>query len=295
MLTSLRAAVRTPVVRSAALSAWIGAEVTLKLENLQVGGSFKWRGVRPRVDALSPEERSRGLVCVSGGNFGLALALACRDVAAPLKVFVPRTARSGTVEAIRASGAAVHVLDTVQQAFDAAQACVRASGALLIDDLDDPVIGSGYGSLLPELLEQAPHTRRLIVAAGGGLLAAGLCRAMKISGTALSLELAEPLGAPTVHAALARGQAVTIEVRTEIATLGVPRIGDDVLRTLLHSRVRATLVSDGEAAEARDAASSCAGLSIDLAAGCSLALARRLAMAGDPLTDTCVLVCGGGG
>lgn len=293
MVTSLRPAKCTPVVRSAALSAWIGAEVALKLENLQVGGSFKWRGVRPRVDALSKEERSRGLACVSGGNFGRALALACRDVEAKLDVFVPSSARPGAIDAIRSLGAAVHVLDTVLEAFEAAQAHVRCSGALMIDDLDDPVIAAGYGTLLSELLEQAPVTRRLIVAAGGGLLAAGLCRAMKPSATPLDLELAEPLGAPTVHAALAHGRAVTVDVRTEIATLGVPRIGDGVLQTLMDSQVRSTLVSDGEAAEACSAALSCAGLSIDLAAGCSVALARRLAMAGDPLVDTCVLICGG--
>jgi threonine dehydratase len=280
-----------------ALDAWIGAEVSLKLENEQIGGSFKWRGVVPRVQALGPEARRHGLVCVSGGNFGLALAMAAHDAGLALHVHVPSTAEARRVEAMRSAGATVHVHDTVEAAFEGADRHARSSGALLVDDLDDAVSAQGYGSLLAELLDQAPHTRRVVLAAGGGLLAAGLCRAMAALGVRVQLDLAEPEGAPTVHAALAAATPVTVAVRTAVATLGVPRIGSGVLSTLMtagRGSVRSWLVTDAEATEAQRAAQACAGLSIDLAAACSLALVRRLAAAGDDLRDTCVLVCGRG-
>lgn len=288
---------RTPLVRVSALDAWIGAEVSLKLENEQIGGSFKWRGVVPRVQALGPEARQRGLVCVSGGNFGLALAMAARDAGLALHVHVPSSADARRVEAIRSASATVHVHATVEAAFDGAERQAESSGALLVDDLDDPVIAQGYGSLLAELRDQAPLTRRVVLAAGGGLLAAGLCQAMAALGARLQLDLAEPEGAPTVHAALAAATPVTVAVRTAVATLAVPRVGGGVLSTLMttgRGSVRSWLVTDAEAMDAQRAAQACAGLSIDLAAGCSLALVRRLAAAGDDLRHTCVLVCGCG-
>lgn len=292
-----RPARRTPLVRVPALDAWIGAAVSLKLESEQIGGSFKWRGVVPRVQALGPEARRHGLVCVSGGNFGLALAMAAHDAGLALNVHVPSTAEARRLEAMRSAGATVHVHDTVEAAFDGADRHARSSGALLVDDLDDPVIAQGYGGLLAELLDQAPHTRRVVLAAGGGLLAAGLCQAMAALGVRVQLDVAEPEGAPTVHAALAAATPVTVAVRTAVATLGVPCIGSGVLSTLMtagRGSVRSWLVTDAEAMEAQRAAQACAGLSIDLAAGCGLALARRLAAAGEDLSHTCVLVCGRG-
>ena len=84
----------TPLLHSVALNDWLGREVSLKLENRQHGGSFKWRGVWLRLKTLAPDQRSQGLVCVSGGNFGRAVALAARLIGVPATVFLPVAACS---------------------------------------------------------------------------------------------------------------------------------------------------------------------------------------------------------
>ena len=108
---------RTALRRATQLSARTGADVWLKLENEQLAGSFKIRGVYNALASLSPEDRSRGIVTASAGNHGRAVALAAQQFGIRATIFVPRTAPRVKIDGIRACGATI---DTESAHYDEA-------------------------------------------------------------------------------------------------------------------------------------------------------------------------------
>src|SRR5688500_10307936 len=108
---------RTPTVPSPGLSALLGVPTTVKLELLQRSGSFKTRGAFAKILSLSAEDRAAGVVGVSGGNHGIALAAAASELGVAATVVMPSTAPVRSVELARASGADVRLTDGLAAAF----------------------------------------------------------------------------------------------------------------------------------------------------------------------------------
>ncbi|MCH1994036.1 pyridoxal-phosphate dependent enzyme, partial [Achromobacter xylosoxidans] len=104
-------AVRTPVLRSAAMDAWVGAELHFKCENLQRTGAFKFRGAFNALARLDAGQRRRGAVAFSGGNHAQGIALAGRMLDIPVTVVMPRDAAASKMEATRACGARIVLYD----------------------------------------------------------------------------------------------------------------------------------------------------------------------------------------
>jgi threonine dehydratase len=199
------------------------AELWLKLEHLQIGGSFKARGMFNRLRSAAIP--AAGAVIASGGNAGIAAAAAARALGVPCEVFVPELASAAKRQALAALGARVYVEGA--QYVDALAACLRrqqTTGALLMHAYDQPEVVAGAGTLAAEMEEQAGGLPdRVLVSVGGGGLIAGI--AAWVAGRA-RVEALEPRGAPTLHAARAAGEPVDVQVSGLAAdALGARRIG----------------------------------------------------------------------
>src|SRR5690625_2471693 len=177
---------RTPLVASPSLSKKLGGPVYLKLENLQTTGSFKLRGATNAVAALPPG--TNGVVTVSTGNHGRALAHACGERGLPATVCVSELVPGNKVEAIRELGARVHVGGRSQdEAALEAQRLVREEGLVLLPPFDHPDVIAGQATLGLEIVEQLHEARalqedtrlRVLVPLSGGGLLAGVALAVK--------------------------------------------------------------------------------------------------------------------
>jgi len=237
----------TPVLRSAALDALVGAELHFKCENLQRGGAFKFRGACNAVWALTEAQAAHGVVTHSSGNHGTALALAAATRGIAAHVVVPDGAVQAKVEAIARAGAILHRCAPTQAAREQVAADVqRATGALLVHPYADTRVMAGQGTIALELLRQAAGLDALITPVGGGGLASGVAIAAHAIDPALALFGAEPLGADDAAQSLARGVRVTTVVPDTLCDGLRALVGESNLDALRRHRVELVTVSDVE-------------------------------------------------
>ena len=200
-----------------------GGQVWLKLEQLQVGGSFKARGMFNRMLA-NPIPQS-GVIIASGGNAGIAAAAAARSLGVACEVFVPQLASTAKQERLRELGATVVVSGAAYaQAHEACVARQRLSGALLLHAYDQVEVVAGAGTLAAEIEKQAGVPDRVLVSVGGGGLIGGVAAWFESRARVVALE---PTLAPTLYQARAAGAPVDVEVGGIAAdSLGAKRIGE---------------------------------------------------------------------
>src|SRR3954464_12990656 len=136
---------RTPTVASPGMSALLGVPVTLKLELLQRSGSFKPRGVAMKLLGLTPAERDAGVVAVSGGNHGIAVAEVAGGMKGRATVVMAKTAPPRSIERIRGAGAELRLTDDMGAAFALLDELV-ADGLTLVHPFDDPEVLAGQGT-----------------------------------------------------------------------------------------------------------------------------------------------------
>ena len=151
----------------------------LKLEHLQITGSFKLRGALNAVLRLSPEERSRGVVAVSTGNHGRGLAFAAAQAGVRCLVCMSRLVPRNKVAAIEALGAEIRIIGASQDEAQLEADRLVAEGMTLVPPFDHPDIIAGQGTLGLEIIEDLPEVETLIVPLSGGGLIAGVARAIK--------------------------------------------------------------------------------------------------------------------
>ncbi len=165
---------RTPSLPCLALSRVVGAEITLKLENLQAIGSFKERGAANRLALLTAEERARGVIAASAGNHAQGVARHAQLSGIAATIVMPRHTPAAKVTRTAAWGARV-VLHGEDFAEAAAHALLLAAaeGLVFVHPYDDPAVMAGQGTLALELLEDAPEIEVLVVPVGGGGMIAG--------------------------------------------------------------------------------------------------------------------------
>lgn len=171
---------RTPLVRSESLSEANGAPVHLKLESLQETGAFKLRGATNRLLCLSEEERARGVVTVSTGNHGRAVAFAARRLGLRAVVCLSELVPENKRAAIRALGAELRVTGRSQDEAEVeAKRLVEEEGMVYVPPFDDPHIIAGQGTLGLEIVEDLPEVEEVLVPLSGGGLIAGIALAIK--------------------------------------------------------------------------------------------------------------------
>ncbi|MDB4970490.1 MAG: L-threonine ammonia-lyase [Myxococcales bacterium] len=238
----IRAHVRvTPVVR------WQN-DIWLKLEQLQMGGSFKARGACNRVFAADEKQLKHGVVTASGGNHGLGVAYAASRHDVPATIYLPERAPQSTERRMRELGATVerHGRDW-DDAWAVAQAHATRTGALLVHPFEDAEVIAGQGTIALELLEQLGKFDTVVVAIGGGGLIGGIAMVLKSLAPSIRVVGVEPTGATAMKDSMAAGKLVALaSVDTIAGTLAPRAVGPHTLALASKYVDEVVLVSDAE-------------------------------------------------
>ena len=284
---------RTPLVHSTTLSQELGASVHLKLECLQKTGSFKPRGAFHKLLSLTPQQRRRGVVGVSGGNHAQGLAYAAQQLGIQATICMPASTPHNYLSATEHYGAEILLTDDIQSAFRAAQQHVSA-GRVLVHPFDDPWVASGQGTIALEILEDLPNLTRIYISIGGGGLIAGMATALRELRAGVRIVGVETRGADVMAQSVAAGGLVTMSSITSIAkTLGAPQASAFTLHHVQSLVDELVVVEDAEAVDAMQFTLERMKILVEPAAACCLAAARRQRADLDPEDSVAILLCGG--
>lgn len=217
----------TPFVQSQALSDVCGVPVGLKLEHHQTTGSFKLRGATNAILQLTEADRARGVVAVSTGNYGRALAFAARVVGSRATICMSQLVPENKISEIRRLGADVRIIgdsqDEAQQEVDR----LVANGLVMLPPFDHPHIVAGQGTIGLEIVEAMPDVATVLVGLSGGGLAAGVAAAVKGKRPGARVVGITPERSSAMKASLDAGRPVQVEEFRSLADSLVGGIGLD--------------------------------------------------------------------
>ncbi len=218
----------TPCKYSGFLSRLTGAEVHLKLENLQTTGSFKIRGALNKLSSLTPEERSRGIIAASAGNHAQGVARAARKLGMRATIVMPEPTPVTKVEATKFSGAEVILQgETFDDAMIVAQALACERGLTMIHPFDDLAVIAGQGTIGLEMIAQLPGLDTVVVPVGGGGLISGIAIALKELRPTIRVIGVQAEQAASACASRKAGQVVELTgIKTIADGIAVKRVGD---------------------------------------------------------------------
>ncbi|WP_328370636.1 threonine/serine dehydratase [Streptomyces sp. NBC_00445] len=284
--------VRTPTVPSPGLSALLGAPVTAKLEVLQRTGSFKARGATAKLLSLSEAERAAGVVAVSGGNHGIALAVMAAALDVKATVVMPRSAPAHAVETAQDAGASVRLTDDMDGAFSLVTR-LRDEGLTLVHPFDDPVVIAGQGTVGLELADDAGELTDVLVSVGGGGLIAGVAAALRARRPGVRVWGVETEGAQAMSEALAAGGPVPVALASIVSTLSAPSVSQLTYDHVSALVTEVLVVPDREAVQGVLDLADHAKLWTEPAAGCLLPAARQVLERVGEGSRLGLVVCGG--
>jgi threonine dehydratase len=221
----------TPCAYSQSLSDLTGTRVFVKLENLQMTGSFKERGAANVLLQLSSEERRRGVVTASAGNHGLAVAFHSARLGIAAVIVMPEWAPLTKVLSARRQGAEVVLHgDNYDEAYARAREIEAARRLVFVHPFDDPRVIAGQGTIGLELAAQVPDLDAALVPVGGGGLVSGLAVALKSRRPAAEVIGVQADEIAAMKAALEAGTRVTVAPAPTIADgIAVRRVGEHTL------------------------------------------------------------------
>jgi threonine dehydratase len=283
---------RNDTIQSHTLSQRLNTNVYLKLELFQKAGSFKRRAAFNKMLHLRPEERERGVVAVSGGNFAQSVAYAGRALDVRTTIFMPTYTPHNYIAATRSYGAQVELVPDIQSAFDAAEQ-YQSSGMIFMHPYDDVAVMAGNGTLGLEVVEDVPQVTDVIVSVGGGGLMAGTTVAIKGVKPETRIWSVETEGADALARALEAQRVVRIQPSSLARTLGAPYIAADALLIAQQHIQQHILVSDREAYQAQRFLLERTKVLTELAASCTLAAANILQANFSPEDHVVLILCGG--
>jgi threonine dehydratase len=172
--------VETPTIPSPALSQRVGAEMFLKLENLQFTSSFKVRGAANKLASLTEAERARGVIAASAGNHAQGVARHASLLGIKATIFMPRGTPFTKVHRTEGWGARVVLKgNTFDEAYEAAISLSKETGAVFVHPYDDAQVIAGQGTIGIEMLKAVPDLDVLVIPIGGGGLISGIAIAAK--------------------------------------------------------------------------------------------------------------------
>jgi len=217
----------SPCARSEMLSKLTGQQVYLKLENLQMTGSFKERGALNRLSLLTKEEVARGVVAASAGNHAQGVAYHSTRLGIRSIIVMPLATPLVKVTATREFGAEVvlHGANYDEACTEALRLC-ESEGMVFVHPFDDPAVMAGQGTIGLEMMEQIASLEAVIVPIGGGGLVGGIACAIKETNPNIRVIGVEPARLPSMIDAIAAHEPVTIDASTTIADgIAVRRAG----------------------------------------------------------------------
>jgi threo-3-hydroxy-L-aspartate ammonia-lyase len=211
-------AVVTPILHSERLDALTGATVFAKDESRQRAGAFKFRGAYNRLSQIPESDRPRGVVAVSSGNHGAAVACAAQLLGMPATIHVPEDVPSAKRALIERCGATIVTFErSIADREAGARRQVAVTGATFVHPFEDPMVMAGQGTAALELHEQAGHLDVLLVPMSGGGLMAGCASAMRQLDPDCEPIGVEPAAADDTRRSFAAGEIVRIPQPDTIA------------------------------------------------------------------------------
>jgi threonine dehydratase len=231
----------TPVLKVEGDTFGLTHPLTFKLEYLQHTGSFKPRGAFNRLARATVPEA--GVIAASGGNHGAAVAYVARMLGIAAEIFVPAKTPAAKLARIADYGATIVPIGAAYaDALAASQARQTETGAMVVHAYDQPEVVAGQGTVGKELEADAPELTHVLVAVGGGGLIGGIAAWYNDRAEVIGVE---PVGCPTLHAALAAGAPVPVEVAGIAAdSLGARQVGLLMFDIARHHDMRSVLVTD---------------------------------------------------
>ena len=201
--------VRTPLLHSLALSQMLNSDIHIKHENLQPTHSFKVRGARVKMEALSPQQRDNGVVTMSAGNHAQAVAFHGREMGVAVNLVMPESTPSVKLLSCQEMGADVVLSgETIADAQIVAEDIADKQNKTLVHPYDDDSIIAGQGTVALEMLEDCPGLDTIIIPIGGGGLIGGVATAAKTLRPDIQIIGVEAESFPSMHAAINNTKAV---------------------------------------------------------------------------------------
>ena len=278
------------------LSALTGQQVYLKLENLQMTGSFKERGALNRIVLLTPEQAARGVVAASAGNHAQGVAYHATKRGIRSLIVMPLATPLVKVTATRGFGAEVILHGaSYDEACDEATRICQTEQMTFIHPFDDLAVMAGQGTIGLELLDQVPKLGAVVVPIGGGGLIGGIACAIKQSRPDILVVGVQTARLPSMARAVSERHPITIPAATTIADgIAVRRAGDVTYPVVARYVDEIVTVEEDEIASAilmlleREKT-----LAEGAGATALAALLQKKTTVIPPGTNTAVLVCGG--
>jgi L-serine/L-threonine ammonia-lyase len=291
--------IETPLQRHDALSAALGKEVLLKLENLQPSGSFKLRGIG-NMCRLAAKRGAIHFVCPSGGNAGFAAAVAGARLGIRTTILVPETTAESVRQRIRDIGAQVIVIGEVwdETNQEALRLC-EAEGVVYIPPFDHADIWDGNATLIDEAVRQCQETGAdfdaVICSVGGGGLLCGILEGLhRNQRQHVPVIAVETQGAASLKAAVQANELVTLTgIHSIASTLGAKRVASAALEWTRRHPVHVETVSDRQAVDACLRFADDARMLVEPACGAALAIAYENLPALSQRMKPLIVVCGG--
>ncbi|XP_051941799.1 serine dehydratase-like [Hippocampus zosterae] len=299
--------INTPLLESAAMSKRVGTTVYLKMENSQPSGSFKIRGIGYLCQQL--KSQSKGFVCSSGGNAGMAAAYVTRKMGVPATIIIPSSTPHSVVQRLKDQGAHVKIVGKVWDDANAeALRLVETEGLSYVSPFDHHLIWKGHSSLIAEAAASlGPNVKpgAVLISVGGGGLLCGVVQGLKDVGWVdVPIVAMETVGADCLNASVKTGSIVTLdEITSEAKCLGAKTVCTKAFEYSQSNEITiiSEVVTDKQALHALETFLDEERVLVEMACGATLAavysgVVHRLQADGrlpallDPLL---VIVCGG--
>ena len=218
----------TPCAWSENLSRACGCELYLKLENLQVTGSFKDRGALNKLLSLSDAEKESGIIAASAGNHAQGVAHAARLLGISATIVMPETTPLAKIRGTRELGAEIILHGGgYDEAYDKACELQQQHGYTLVHAFNDPLVIAGQGTIGLEIIEQLPEVEMVVVPVGGGGLISGIATAMNSLKPGLEIIGVEAERMAAMKRSVAAGKVTKLPMANTLADgISVARVGE---------------------------------------------------------------------
>ncbi len=208
--------VKTPLLRLPNLDEYLGCQVYVKAECMQITGSFKLRGAMNKILSLTQEELMCGIVAASSGNHGRAVSYASKLFGTKATIVMPNTAPKIKQDAIQELGGTLYLCDASERFKIAEQLC-QEQGATMVPPFNDEAVMAGQGTIGLEIQEQCPELEAVVVPVSGGGLISGIATAIKENSPEMKVIGAEPAALPRYTASLTAGAPTLVPQQQTVA------------------------------------------------------------------------------
>ena len=222
--------------------------LSLKLENMQITGSFKARGALNAALSLSKTDLQKGLICASGGNHGLGVAYCGWKLGVATKIYLPKTTSKDKIEKFRKFNANINMESDIWDDANAAAIIEsKKTEKNYLHPFAQAEIISGQGTLALEILNHMAKIDVILVSIGGGGLISGIAIAAKAINPAIKIIGIEPIGAATLHDSVKFGKVITLNKTNTKAITLAPRRSDTLNLAIINQYVDdIILISDDD-------------------------------------------------